>query len=106
MSSTPLDQIVEERREELEIVVLDSIADGVITPVEAGHIAVAMIGLRSSVSEIAASVRITRTVLHAGAASPWSQRKFNEHVRDITSIELTNEMSPDPRQRIEALIVP
>ena len=106
MSSTPLDQIVEERREVLEVVVLESIADGVVTESESGRIAVAMIELRSVVSEISATVRMTRTMLHAGASSSWSQRKYHEHIRDMTGTSPTNEMSPDPRQRIEALIVP
>lgn len=106
MSSTPIDQVVEERREELEVVLQDSLADGVVTPVEAGRIAVAMVGLREVLAEISASVRITRTILHAGASSPWAIRKVNEHQRDMDGISLAHETSPDPRQRIKALIHP
>lgn len=116
MSSTPLDVILAETWEGVsdatqrfirEVFVAGD--DGVFTDAEKGRIAVRAMellegqdGHRVSVSRASAAMSLGRTMSHAGPDSDWFFRLISEFRRDMAGAQTVN---PDPRQRIEALVI-
>jgi hypothetical protein len=83
MSSTPIDQVVHEQRETFEVTLKRAIEDGVVTKEERISIAVTFADLTHGINGMCGTVSATRTALHAGIDSPWTQRKIHEHSRDM-----------------------
>lgn len=88
MSSTPIDQAVVEATEAVEATWRAAWADKVMTPVEAVELDGQLRRLVRVTTEVAATVRICRSALHAGISSNWVERKTREHVQDTAALEV------------------
>lgn len=86
MSSTPIDVEAEENTDQLEETVLAVMADGVITPDERLIVEAAFARHRLLLSDLAATIRLVRTALHAGIRSAWMARRIEQHDRDICAL--------------------
>lgn len=86
MPAKPIDCKLMERQESLEDIVLDAIADNVVTTSERGRIAGALMQQREITNEAAGTFRFIRTVANAGISSAWAHRQAREHMSDMASV--------------------
>lgn len=86
MSSTPIDVEAEENTDRLEAVVREIMADGVITPDERLIVEAEFARHRILLSDLAGTIRLARTALHAGIRSAWMARRIEQHDRDICAL--------------------